>query len=248
MALFQAFLDLIACFDEFGAQHVLGFIVQVEIGHSLLQSIQWVARIHNVLSFLILLILLIVTHLVTHSCLTGMKLFRRGRTAVLQNLPALALQVPDFLHLRHLSEDLNALDPSDLLFLPEASEIELEMAKNSALGIIQHFLNLLLVDKPLFEQAFQANLQLNETVLLGFIQIHRWVHVEQIQGHPEDLHHVRDGVHVCDLKVSLYENQVADGKVGDPLEFVWFETVLVFIPRAPVLSRLLGDELNVLQD
>ena len=248
MTLLQAFLDLIACFDEFGAQHVLGFIVQVKIGHPLLQSIQWVARIHNVLSFFILLILLIIAHLVTHSCLTMMKLFRRGRTAVLQNLPALALQVPDFLHLRHLSEDLNALDPSDLLFLSEASEIELEMAKNSAFGIIQHFLNLLLVDKPLFEQAFQAILQLNETVLLGLIQIHRRVHVEQIEGHPENLHRVRDGIRVCDLKVSLDENQVADGKVGDPLEFVRFETVLVFIPGAPVFARLLGDVLNVRQD
>ena len=177
-----------------------------------------------------------------------MKLFRRGRTAVLQNLPALALQVPDFLHLRHLGEDLNALDPSDLLFLSEASEVELEMAKNSAFGIIQHLLNLLLVDKPLFEQAFQAILQLHETVLLSLIQIHRGVHVEQIEGHPEDLHRVGDGIRVCDLKVSLDENQVADGKVSDPLEFVRFETVLVFIPRAPVLARLLGHVLNVRQD
>ena len=54
-----------------------------------------------------------------------------------------------------------------------------------------------------------------------------------------------DTILILNLHVVLDEDEVADHEVSDPLELVGFETVLVFVPGAPVLTRLLGHVLDV---
>ena len=80
------------------------------------------------------------------------------------------------------------------------------MPKDGALSVVENLLNLVLVYEFLVEKAFQTGFELDETVLLGLVQVHWSVLVQKVECEPQDLHQVRDGIEIRDLKIGLDED------------------------------------------
>lgn len=137
-----------------------------------------------------------------------------------ENLAAACLQVTYFSNLWSFSEDLDTLDASLLLLLGHASQVELQVAKHSALRVVQRLLNLLLSKDSLAEKAFQTVLKLGETYCASLFEIIGLLFIEKIESEPENVHEMADGLWLLDAKVASHKDQVANDVVRDPLELV----------------------------
>ena len=170
------------------------------------------------------------------------------RASGVKNLAAAGLQVTDLSDLRSLGEDLDTLDASLLLLLSHASQVELEMAKHSALCVVECLLDLILCQDSFAEEAFQAVLKLGETHSASLLEIVRLLSVQQVKSEPKDVHEMADGFWLLDAEVASHEDEVANDVVGDPLELVGLEARLILVPVGPVLACSLALVLDELED
>ena len=122
------------------------------------------------------------------------------------------------------------------------------MAENGPLGVCKYLLDVVLGQDFLLKEAFQGIHENYETVLRGLCKFSGSLRVEKVKGFPQALHEVTARIRLFDLEVAADEDEVADDEVRDPLELVGFETVLIFVPGAPVLSCLFTDIFDVLKD
>ena len=106
--------------------------------------------------------------------------------------------------------------------------------------------NLLFRDEFLEEALLQTHLQL---FIAGCqSSVHVDLLGEQIEGLPEDVEEVRCSLVAFDLKLFLDKYEVADNEVSDPLELIGFETALVLVPRAQVLTDTFAVLFDVIEE
>ena len=105
--------------------------------------------------------------------------------------------------------------------------------------------NLLFRDEFLEEALLQTHLQLFIAGCQSSVHVH--LLGEQIEGLPEDVEEVGRSLITFDLKLFLDKYEVVDNKISDPLELIGFETALVLVPRAQVLTDTFAVFFNVVE-
>ena len=142
-------------------------------------------------------------------------------------------------------EDLDLLCPLGLLLLRQAREVELEVPEDAFSAKLKGLGDLLLCDELLEEAVLEAHLQLfiasSQTI------VHVDLLGEQVEGLPEDVEEVGRSLITFDLKLFLDKYEVVDNKISDPLELIGFETALVLVPRAQVLTDTFAVFFNVVE-
>ena len=105
-------------------------------------------------------------------------------------------------------EDLDFLYSLSLFLLCQASEVELQMAKDAFSAKFENLANLLLRYDFLEEALLQAFLQLFVTA--GQTVVHVNFHGKQVEGLPKNMQKVSDTFVIFNVKILLDEYEVVD--------------------------------------
>ena len=115
---------------------------------------------------------------------------------------AFSLQIADLTHLWCLSEDLDAFDPSDLLALAKASQIELKVSEDGPLCVGKNLLDLFFREHSLREQALQGICQDCKAALSSDAHLLRCLLIQQVKRLPEGLKDLTSDIRIGNIELS----------------------------------------------